>query len=172
LYEAHINGQRVGDAYLTPGWTAYQKRLQYQAYDVTNLLQAGKNAIAVSLGSGWYRGIIGFDNNKNYYGKDIALLLQLQIQYSDGTEEKVVTDESWKSGIGAIRSAEIYNGETVDARQEKAGWRMADFNDQDWAGVVIGKQSMTNLVATENELVKNTRSFIQQKYLQHPRVRK
>lgn len=159
LYEAHINGKRVGDAYLTPGWTAYQKRLQYQAFDVTNLLQKGKNAIAVSLGSGWYRGIIGFSNNKNVYGKDIALLLQLQITYADGTVEKIVTDNTWKSGIGSIRSAEIYNGETIDARQEKNGWKLPDYNDTDWAGVTMGNQIMTNLISTENELVKKHELF-------------
>ncbi len=159
LYEAHINGKRVGDAYLTPGWTAYQKRLQYQSYDVTDLLQKGKNAIAVSLGSGWYRGIIGFSNNKNVYGKDIALLLQLQITYNDGTIEKIVTDNTWKSGIGSIRSAEIYNGETIDARQEKNGWKLPDYNDVDWLGVSMGNQNMTTLISTENELVKKHELF-------------
>jgi alpha-L-rhamnosidase len=172
LYEAHINGKRVGDAYLTPGWTAYQKRLQYQAYDVTNLLQTGKNSIAVSLGSGWYRGIIGFANNKNVYGNDIALLLQLQIVYSDGTKEHIVTDASWKSGIGAIRSAEIYNGETIDARQEKAGWKMADYNDEDWSSVIVGKQSMNNLIATENELVKKHEVFHPAKIFTTPKGEK
>ena len=172
LYEAHINGKRVGDAYLTPGWTAYQKRLQYQAYDVTNLLQSGKNAIAVSLGSGWYRGVIGFENNKNVYGKDIALLLQLQIVYSDGTIEKIGTDASWKSGIGSIRSSEIYNGETIDARQEKTGWKLADYNDDDWSSVTIGKQTMNNLVATENELVKKHEVFHPAKIFTTPKGEK
>ncbi|MEO6977809.1 MAG: alpha-L-rhamnosidase N-terminal domain-containing protein, partial [Mucilaginibacter sp.] len=68
LYEAQINGKRVGDAFLTPGWTTYNKRLQYQAYDVTNLLQPGANAVGATLGSGWYRGHIGFANKQNYYG--------------------------------------------------------------------------------------------------------
>ena len=70
---------KLGDAYLTPGWTSYSNRLQFQTYDVTNLVKAGKNAIGVTLGSGWYRGIIGFQNNKNSYGKDVALLFQLHI---------------------------------------------------------------------------------------------
>jgi alpha-L-rhamnosidase len=102
MYEAQINGVRVGDAYLTPGWTAYKKRLQYQTYDVTNLLKNGANAIGVTLGSGWYRGIIGFTNSINYYGKDIALLMQLEITYSDGSKETIVSDDSWKSSTGAI----------------------------------------------------------------------
>ena len=172
LYEAYINGKRVGDAYLTPGWTAYNKRLQYQAFDVTNLIQSGKNAIAVALGSGWYRGIIGFDNNKNVYGKDIALLMQLQIVYTDGSVEKIGTDGTWKSSVGEIISAEIYNGETIDARQEKNGWKLSDYNDNDWSTVVLGKQSMTNLIATENELVKKHEVFHPVKILTTPKGEK
>jgi alpha-L-rhamnosidase len=87
LYEAHINGQRVGNAYLTPGWTNYNKRMQYQQYDVTPLIAQGDNAIGVTLGSGWYRGFIGFGGQKNLYGKELALLLQVQLQYADGTTE-------------------------------------------------------------------------------------
>jgi alpha-L-rhamnosidase len=121
LYEAIINGQRIGDAYLTPGWTAYKKRLQYQTYDVTNLIKNGNNAIGVMLGNGWYRGIIGFGNNINVYGKDIALLFQLDIVYDDGSKETVASDETWKSSTGEIRYAEIYNGETDDARMAKTG---------------------------------------------------
>ena len=115
LYQAQINGKKVDDAYLTPGWTSYNKRLQYQTYDVTNLLKNGSNAIGVTLGSGWYRGIIGFTNSVNVYGKDIALLFQLDIKYSDGSTESVVSDGSWKSSTGSIVYAEIYNGETCNA---------------------------------------------------------
>ena len=86
LYEAFINGQRIGDAYLTPGWTSYNKRLQYQVYDVANLLQNGSNTIGVTLGSGWYRGSLAWEANRNIYGKDIALLFQINIIYSDGSK--------------------------------------------------------------------------------------
>src|SRR5258708_30163400 len=81
LYEAQINGHRIGDAYLTPGWTSYHKRLQYQAYDVTALVKEGTNAIGVTLGSGWYRGYIAFSGQHDFYGKDISLLFQLAIHY-------------------------------------------------------------------------------------------
>jgi alpha-L-rhamnosidase len=119
LYEAEINGKRIGEAYLTPGWTSYKNRLQYQVYDVTPLLKKGVNAIGVTLGNGWYRGIIGFGNNINVYGSDIALLFQMNIKYSDGSTDSVISNESWKSSTGAIRYAEIYNGEIIDARKEK-----------------------------------------------------
>jgi alpha-L-rhamnosidase len=137
LYEAQINGQRISDAYFTPGWTAYNKRLQYQVYDVTNMLTKGNNAIGVTLGSGWYRGFIGFSGQQNVYGKDIALLLQIDITYSDGSSEKIVTDENWKSSTGSIRSSEIYNGETIDAREEKKGWALPGYDDSKWSGVKL-----------------------------------
>ena len=95
LYEAQINGKRVGDAYLTPGWTSYKNRLQYQTYDVTDMLKDGNNAVGVMLGNGWYRGIFGFSNKKNVYGKDIALLLQINITYEDGSTGVIGSDESW-----------------------------------------------------------------------------
>src|SRR5258708_27018885 len=80
LYEAQINGRRVGDAYLTPGWTSYNKRLQYQAYDVTHLIRPGKNAIGVMLGSGWYRGYIGLIGQHHLYLEDLALLAHMVLQ--------------------------------------------------------------------------------------------
>jgi len=154
MYEAIINGKRMGNAYLTPGWTSYNHRLQYQMYDVTNILNEGKNAIGVTLGNGWYRGIIGFSNNINYYGKDIALLVQMDITYTDGSKQQVITDDSWKStDKGPIRYAEIYNGETYDARNEMQGWTMPGFDDKEWSGVKILNAPMKVLIATYNEPV-------------------
>jgi alpha-L-rhamnosidase len=135
LYEAFINGRKVGDRYLAPGWTVYNKRLQYQVYDVTNLLGQGNNAIGVMLGSGWYRGSLAWEKNRNLYGKDIALLLQLDIRYSDGTAETIMTDESWKSSTSSVLYSEIYNGETQDARKEQSGWATTGFNDAGWSSV-------------------------------------
>lgn len=159
LYEARINGQRVGDGYLTPGWTAYQKRLQYQAYDVTSLLRSGKNAIGVMLGSGWYRGYIAFERQHNYYGKDISLLFQLVLSYSDGSTETIGSDGSWKSSTGSIKSSEIYNGETIDAREEKAGWTLAGYDDKEWTAVKTASFSSDNLIATFNEPVRKHETF-------------
>ena len=159
LYEATINGQRIGDAYLTPGWTSYKNRLQYQVYDVTNLIKNGANAVGVTLGNGWYRGIIGFDNNINVYGKDIALLFQINITYSDGSTGFVISDDSWKSSTGEIRYAEIYNGETDDARDKKAGWTLPGYDDTKWNRVTIADYSKEVLLATQNEPVKKHETF-------------
>ena len=122
MYEAQINGQRVGDAYLAPGWTSYNKRLQYQMYDVTKMLNTGSNAIGAMVGNGWYRGYLAWENNKDVYGKKLGLLVQLNITYSNGTSEVIISDEKWKSSVSAIESVEIYHGETYDARDEKTSW--------------------------------------------------
>ena len=159
LYEATLNGQRIGDAYLTPGWTSYQKRLQYQAYDVTSLLQQGNNAIGATLGSGWYRGHIGYDPTPKFYGKALALLLQLHIIYVDGSTENVVSDESWKSSTAEIRSSEIYNGETIDDRKLQTGWATPMFNDENWSGVKVYDFPKNILLATYNEPVREHESF-------------
>ncbi len=159
MYEAFINGKRIGDAYFTPGWTAYKERLQYQTYDVTDLLKNGANALAVILGNGWYRGIIGFSNNQNVYGKDISLLLQLDIHYSDGSTETIVSDGSWKSATGAIRYAEIYNGETIDKREERTGWDLPGYDDSRWSGVKTAQFSLQPLVAGFFEPVRKKEVF-------------
>jgi alpha-L-rhamnosidase len=159
LYEGFINGKRIGDAYLTPGWTNYAKRIQYQQYDVTNLLAQGNNAVGVTLGSGWYRGYIGFSGQKNFYGKELALLFQLDIRYTDGTSEQIVSDESWKSATGDIVSSEIYHGETIDHQKEKAGWNTTNFNDSGWSGVKTINQGFEKLLATYNEPIKKHETF-------------
>jgi alpha-L-rhamnosidase len=159
MYEARINGKRVGDARLTPGWTAYKKRLQYQQYDVTDLLKQGQNAVGVILGNGWYRGFIGFSGQKDFYGKDLALLFQLDITYTDGTRENIGSDESWTSSYGSILSSEIYNGETIDNRNEKKGWDMPEYSDMVWTNATVKTGEFPALVATYNEPVKKHETF-------------
>ena len=154
LYEASINGKRIGDAVLTPGWTSYNKRLQYQAYDVTSLLQQGDNAVGVMLGSGWYRSHLAWQNQHDVYGKTLGLLFQLQLSYTDGSTETVVSDGSWKSSTGEIVYSEVYNGETIDARKVRSGWTTVGFDDADWSGVRLSGAGLDNLVATWNEPVR------------------
>ena len=154
MYEAEMNGKKVGDICLAPGWTSYNKRIQYQTYDVTGLLQDGKNAIGITLGNGWYRGQIGSGGKADMYGKDLALLFQMQIIYDDGTVQKVVSDGSWRSSTGPVQYNEIYHGEIYDARLEKKGWSAAGFNDADWNEVILQDYPLVNLFSTENEPVR------------------
>lgn len=172
LYEAQINGKRVGDAYLTPGWTSYNKRLQYQAYDVTGLLKQGANAIAVTLGDGWYRGNFSFDHRRNIYGKDIALLFQLEVVYADGTTATIASDASWKSSTGAIRSNGIYQGEIIDARMEKNGWTVAGYDDKSWTAVKTADFPKNILIATYNEPIKKHETLATIKVITTPKGEK
>ena len=158
LYEAFLNGKRIGSDYLAPFWTAYQKRLQYQVYDVTNFLQQGNNTAGATLGSGWFRGFLAWQDNKNVYGKDIALLFQLEITYTDGSKETIISDENWNSNKGSILYSEIYHGETIDARKEEKGWNTPTFNDMQWAGVRLTDYKGA-LVATYNEPIRKQETF-------------
>ncbi|HWB91822.1 MAG TPA: family 78 glycoside hydrolase catalytic domain [Puia sp.] len=169
LYEAHLNGQRIGDAYLTPGWTSYNKRLQYQTYDVTHLVKPGRNAIGALLGSGWYRGYIAFEGHHDIYGNRLGLLLQLNIRYKDGHNETVVSGPGWKSSTGDIVSSEIYNGETIDHRLEKKGWSQPGYDDAGWQGVDTAAYSLNNLVAASSEPIKKHECFHPVKLLMTPK---
>lgn len=169
LYEAWLNGTRVGDACLTPGWTSYNKRLQYQVFDVTSQLKTGDNALGVILGSGWYRGNIGFSGQINVYGKDIALLCQVDITYTDGTTESIVSDGIWKSSTGGIRYSEIYHGEIYDARMEKEGWTRPGYDDSEWSGVKVALHSKDVLLSTQNEPVKRHETLAPLKILTTPK---
>lgn len=173
FYEAQINGGKVGDAYLTPGWTSYNKRLQYQAYDVKALLKQGDNAIGVTLGSGWYRSPLGpVAPRPDFYGKSLGLLLQIRITYTDGTEKLIISDENWKSSTGALRFAEIYDGSIIDTRLDKKGWATTGFDDHDWQNVKVQTHNNNNLVATVNEPVRQHETFKPVKIITTPKGEK
>ncbi len=149
LYEAYVNGTRVGDQLFTPGWTSYHHRIQYQTYDVTKLLKPGDNAAGAVLGDGWYRGQLGFEGRRNVYGRRIGLRLQLEILYQDGRIEHVSSDSLWKTVTGPIQASDIYGGETYDARLERPGWAAAPYDDSRWGPVVPLDPPAARLVAPE-----------------------
>lgn len=151
LYFLYVNGERVGADYFTPGWTSYAHRQQYQTYDVTSMLQSGDNVVGAVLGNGWYAGYIAWSGEKGFYGKKRAFLLQIHIRFTDGSEQVVISDGSWRSKSGPIRMSEIYHGETYDAAQEEAGWCLPGYVPSGWHPVEVLDHSMDNLVAQENE---------------------
>ena len=148
VHTAEINGQRIGDWFLAPGWTSYNKRLSYLTYDVTEQIAEGANALAVTVADGYYAGYCAYGHLVNvsgkdpkikgryYYGKTPAVLVQLELEYADGRREFVVSDPSWKSAIGPIKEADILMGETYDARDELTGWSRADYDDSKWKSAV------------------------------------
>jgi alpha-L-rhamnosidase len=159
LYELSLNGFKVSDQLFTPGWTSYHKRLQYQVYDVSALLKKGDNAIGAILGDGWYRGFLIWQGHKNLYGDKTALLFQLKVTYTDGSEEWILSDNSWKSSTGPILKSDIYNGETYDARREQPGWNLAGFNDKRWKGTTVRNHSKELLINSEGSPVRITESI-------------
>jgi alpha-L-rhamnosidase len=168
LYEMELNGRRVGDEALTPGWTAYDSRIQYQTYDVTSHLRQGRNVVGVTLGDGWYRGNLGFQKQRNTYGDKTALLLQIHVVDSSGRTSAIASDGSWKSATGPILESDIYNGETYDARLERPGWSSPGFNDRDWKSVRILDHSKEVLVAPAGPPVRKIEEIRPVKVLRTP----
>ena len=168
LYELNLNGGRVGDQLFTPGWTSYNKRLQYKTYDVTSTVHPGANAIGVTLGDGWYRGHLGWRNNRAVYGNRLALLLELRIKLKDGREQIVRSDAGWKATTGPIRRSDIYMGELYDARLEKPGWTKPGYNDGDWSEVQILDHGKSILMAPPGPPVRRTEEIKPVKILKTP----
>ena len=168
LYEMELNGKRVGDEYFTPGWTAYDFRIQYETYDVTGLVKSGANCLGAMLGDGWFRGRSGWEKRRNLYGKKLGLLAQLVIRYTDGTEEVVTSDENWKAATGAIVWSDIYDGEEYDARMEKAGWSASGFDDKDWKSVAAIDAPKAKIVAPAGPPVKKIEELKVLKVLKTP----
>lgn len=116
LYEMQINGRKAGDEYLTPHFNAYQKWLQYQTYDVTDMLREGGNRVEVSLGNGLYKGRFGFDgHSEELYGKEFALLCEIRVTYADGTTEILKSDTEWRASRSRVMGGNLYDGEVYDA---------------------------------------------------------
>jgi alpha-L-rhamnosidase len=134
VFEAYLNGNPVSDDVLSPGWSSYEWRLRYRSYDVTSLLQPS-SVLGVALGNGWFRGRLGWSGGRALYGKELAALAQLDIEFSDGTVHTIVTDTSWRAGPSAVLSNDLYDGQTIDARRQSDAWLEPGFSDLDWTGV-------------------------------------
>ncbi len=162
LYEARLNGARVGDAFLTPGWTDYDQRVQYQAYDVTAQLRDGENVLGALLGDGWYSGFVGSDAKRAgaHYGNSPELLAQLVIMFADGTSQTVATDQDWRARHGAIGHADLLMGERHDLRLEPGGWDAAGFDDHDWRPVQCRDQASRHVVADPGPPVRVTQEIV------------
>ncbi|MDQ4109728.1 MAG: family 78 glycoside hydrolase catalytic domain [Actinomycetota bacterium] len=138
VYELRLNGKRVGDAELAPGWTAYDKRIDYQTYDVTDLVRSGSNVFGAEVAPGWYSGKVAMFGT-DVYGTANSVIAELVVDYSDGTSEVVRTDDSWRTAGGPTREADLLDGEWYDARRaaEVEGWDQAGYDDQGWASVAV-----------------------------------
>ncbi|MBP7053344.1 MAG: family 78 glycoside hydrolase catalytic domain [Phycisphaerae bacterium] len=151
-YEAHLNGQHLGDSSLDPAWTAYSKRVFYSVHDVTDLLLDGNNSLAVTLGNGWYNPLPlrmwGHLNLREHLtiGRP-RFIAQLEIELDDGSRTTIISDETWKVTQGPVLRNNIYLGEVYDARREVSGWDQPDCQDADWAHAAIATEPIGRLQA-------------------------
>ncbi|MCB8965956.1 MAG: family 78 glycoside hydrolase catalytic domain [Ardenticatenaceae bacterium] len=131
-YDLHLNGQCVNRSYFDPGWSDYNIRLYFRAFDVTSMLQIGENALGAVLADGWYSGYIGWYHGRDTYGKHPRFRSQIHIEYEDGTTEIIGTHANWKVAVGPIKEADMLMGEVYDARDELTGWHSPGYNDANW----------------------------------------
>nr|WP_304970345.1 alpha-L-rhamnosidase [uncultured Schaedlerella sp.] len=161
LYEFFINGKRGTRDVFKPGFTSYELRLQYQAYDITSLLRYGENCWAVILADGWWRGTTGGCLTNNF-GYRLAFGGMLVLEYSDGTSEVVSTDESFRYSSGGLLQCDLKQGEIFDARKEPDNWKLADFPAEGWkeaACIEKGSEITKALIASRSVPVREQEVF-------------
>jgi alpha-L-rhamnosidase len=153
LYECYLNGLRVGDELLTPGWTDYNKHIQYQVYDVTDLVRLGTNACGAILGDGWSVGHIAWVGRQRYTDRP-QFLAQIVQTYTDGSREIIATDNSWKIIQSPILESDMLMGESYDARRELIDWCNPGCDDSTWWAAEVFEDNGADLVATNGPAVK------------------
>jgi alpha-L-rhamnosidase len=147
IYEAFLNGRRVGDAELTPGYTAYGKRLQVQTYDVTELLAPGANGLGALLSDGWFRGQVGLPRSHDQWGSRLAFLAQLAVEYEDGARSVFGTGEDWHSHPAHV-VADLIAGQRTDLRRLPDGWDRAGFTAAGWDRAAVADHGYARLVSS------------------------
>lgn len=149
MYEAFINGNKVGNDYFAPGWTSYDTHQQYQVYDISELVRQGENTIGISLGAGWFKGTMSYNMNRNHYGVQTAFSGCVILDYEDGERVYIESNTFWKGTQSPVLFSEIYDGEIYDSRLEKKGWSEPDYDDSSWDYVGIVDRSTDNLFPQE-----------------------
>ncbi len=148
IYEVFVNGRRAGDAELTPGFTEYRDRLQVQAYDITDLLRAGRNAIGAIVSDGWFRGQVGLPRAHDQWGSELGFLAQALVEFADGSRAVAGTGEGWRTARSHIDAADLIAGQSMDLRRRLDGWSEAGFDDSGWDGAALADHGYANLVAS------------------------
>jgi alpha-L-rhamnosidase len=142
IFDFHVNGRRVTDDYFNPGWTDYSKRAYARAFDLTDQVRPGENAVGAILADGWYSGYVGFGKLRDHYGKKPRFRALLHLELADGSTKNVVTNSKWRAATGPIHEADFLMGEVYDARQARAwrGWDTSGFDDSRWTPVDVGAE--------------------------------
>lgn len=144
-FELRLNGERVGNDILNPGWTSYAKRVLYSTYDVTAQLKRGQNTVGIMLGNGWFKPLPLAMWGRIKPGEALTTgepraILQLMVEFADGTTQTISTDETWRAADGPVLRNNIYLGEFYDARREQPGWDRAGFDDSQWKKVELASE--------------------------------
>lgn len=155
LYELSLNGTKVGNEFLAPGWTDYNQRIQCQTYDITALVKKGPNAIGAALADGWYRGKVGI-NWSHVYGDRLAFVAKIKLTYTDGSTEWFGTDGGWRAGTGPFVRGDLQDGESYDATREEPGWSTPGFDAAGWKPVEILPDGFEKLSPQPDEPVRVT----------------
>lgn len=164
LYEASLNGKRIGDHVLDPGWTEFSKRVLYDTYDVTKLVVRGGNCLGVTLGNGWFNPLpLRMWGNRNLRDALTTVrprfIAQLRLDYEGGGSELIVSDTIWKVGEGAVRRNNLYLGEVVDARLDPTGWDSAGFDDGKWRTPSVAATKLGRLSSPTHPPIRETRHW-------------
>lgn len=158
IYELEVNGQKAGNEYLLPGYHCYDFQLEYQTFDITEMLRQGENTLGLSMGPGWYKGDIIFDRYHNLYGDTMQAICEVHVTLKDGSEQVVVSDNSWKSYPSPVTFSNIYDGEHYDAGKEIAGWSQPGCQASH-SGVRPGTEKLEKLTARMSPKILKKRSF-------------
>jgi alpha-L-rhamnosidase len=158
VVELSLNGARVGDAMLAPGWTDYRERIEYAAHDVTALLRDGENVLGAILGLGWYAGFVGFDALRpaNHYGSDPELLCELHLELADGSRAVIASDGEWRAATGPLVYSDMLMGERYDARRELGQWSEPGYADATWHPVTTKPRDGVRLVPERGQPMRVT----------------
>ena len=154
-----LNGRKVGDEFLMPGWSDFRRRVQAMSADVSEMLQAGDNTLGAILGDGWYTGTLLWKNERNHYGTHPQLLARLDIELQDGRKMSVSTGRGWEMRTGPIISADIYHGESHDARKELGDWCVPNASSAGWRPADLFPAYRGQIVPKANEPVRVTQSL-------------
>ncbi|MGH7581721.1 MAG: family 78 glycoside hydrolase catalytic domain [Gemmatimonadales bacterium] len=160
-YRLHINGVTIPADAFTPDWTDYRDRITYQTFDVTSVLRPGPNALGLLLGAGWYASRIGFSPRRYNFGPPpVRAMVELHVRYTDGSEEVIASDTTWRTAPSAVLFSEIYDGEWYDARLESPGWDRAAFDDREWAHAVAAPAPAGRLQTQAMALIRAVDSIV------------
>lgn len=168
IYTCQLNGEAVNDTVWAQEFTPYHKEIRYQVYDVTEQLHTGENAIGFTIADGWWCGRYGMNGGSCEYGDRHALLMQLEIQFADGSVHMITSDEAFKAGYGPERYADLFIGEKYDATAALCGWAAPDFDDAGWSGVQYAAYDNRLLRAQQGQGVRVSRRFPAKEILTTP----